>query len=281
MLKFARLLAVVVLPAFALPAHAASWSRHASPTAGPAQVYGGYAAGCVAGAQQLELLGQHFQVMRPSRNRYYGHPDLLPLVDALAATAARHDARLLVGDIAQPRGGPMPSGHRSHQVGLDGDIWLLKGPVQAFSGAQTESVSARSVVDPIAGAVIAAEWGPYQRDVLWTAANWSQTARIFVNPVIKKHLCLTETDTGWLHKLRPWWGHDAHFHVRLECPPDSPLCESQGPIPAGDGCIPDLDNWIADQRAAALNPQERPTTPPPKPVILPAACDTVLRAPSP
>src|SRR6516165_2279694 len=31
---------------------------------------------------------------------------------------------LLVGDISQPRGGPMITGHDSHQVGLDADIWL-------------------------------------------------------------------------------------------------------------------------------------------------------------
>jgi hypothetical protein len=32
---------------------------------------------------------------------------------------------LYIGDISQPRGGPMTSGHASHQIGLDADIWML------------------------------------------------------------------------------------------------------------------------------------------------------------
>ena len=33
-----------------------------------------------------------------------------------------------VGDMAQPRGGPLPFGHASHQTGLDVDIWFTLTP---------------------------------------------------------------------------------------------------------------------------------------------------------
>ncbi|MDX1607259.1 MAG: penicillin-insensitive murein endopeptidase, partial [Candidatus Competibacterales bacterium] len=96
----------------------------AEPAPGPAQVHGFYSAGCVQGARPLALRGDHHQVMRPSRNRYYGHPALIDFIERLGRTAADHGVRLLVGDLAQPRGGPMDSGHRSHQSGLDADIWF-------------------------------------------------------------------------------------------------------------------------------------------------------------
>jgi penicillin-insensitive murein endopeptidase len=70
----------------------------------------------------------------------------------------------------------------------------------------------------------------------WFAAD-ERVERVFVNPVVKRALCQSAgTDRGWLHKLRPWWGHDEHFHVRLACPADSPECQPQPPLAAGDGC---------------------------------------------
>lgn len=252
------------------------WSTFRSPAETPPRVIGGYAAGCVAGAERLESRGDGFQTMRRARNRHFGHPRLIAFTRELAVTARRHGATLLVGDMAQARGGPMPSGHRSHQTGLDADYWLMPGPARALTLEETEQTGAPSMVDAVAGAVHDERWGRYQRDMLYAAARHPQVARIFVNPVIKLHLCRTESDTAWLHRLRPWWGHDAHFHVRLHCPEDSPMCEPQAPIPAGDGCDPDLVKWVEEQRQAALAPQ-RPAPPPaPREVELPAACHALL-----
>ncbi|HCB13842.1 MAG TPA: penicillin-insensitive murein endopeptidase, partial [Gammaproteobacteria bacterium] len=78
-----------------------------------------------------------------------------------------------------------------------------------------------------------ARWSPYYRDALKLAAQSPRVERIFVNAIIKQALCDSETDRAWLNKVRPWWGHDAHFHVRLACPPDSGQCKPQQPIPPG------------------------------------------------
>ena len=60
-----------------------------------------------------------------------------------------------------------------------------------------------------------------------------QVARIFVHPAIKKALCQMAPqvgkDTSWLGKVRPWWNHHYHFHIRLTCPPGSEGCENQKP----------------------------------------------------
>ena len=95
------------------------FGRKVLPAAMPTRVLGFYAHGCIAGAEGLPINGDNWQVMRLSRNRYWGHPDLVALVKRLAAKA-RKDAGwpgILVGDMSQPRGGPMFTGHASHQVG--------------------------------------------------------------------------------------------------------------------------------------------------------------------
>ena len=111
------------------------FGRKVLPAAMPTRVHGFYAHGCIAGAEGLPINGDNWQVMRLSRNRYWGHPDLVALVRRLAAKA-RKDAgwhEILVGDMSQPRGGPMLTGHASHHVGLDADIWLTPMPGRQLS----------------------------------------------------------------------------------------------------------------------------------------------------
>ncbi len=81
---------------------------------------GTYAMGCLAGAQQLPITGDSWQVMRLSRNRNWGTPQLIALLEKLSAEAKAQAGwnGFLVGDMAQPRGGPMITGHASHQIGL-------------------------------------------------------------------------------------------------------------------------------------------------------------------
>ena len=106
------------------------FGRKALPAAMPPRVIGFYAKGCIGGADQKPVNGDHWQVMRLSSNRSYGHHDMIALIKRLAARALK-DAGWpgsLVGDIAQPRGGPALSGHASHQIGLDGDQRLTPLP---------------------------------------------------------------------------------------------------------------------------------------------------------
>jgi penicillin-insensitive murein endopeptidase len=93
-------------------------------------------------------------------------------------------------------------------------------------------------------------YGPRVARLIAAAAASPLVERIFVNPVIKRALCdKAKGDRAWLHKVRPWYGHHDHFHVRLACPPDSPDCEAQPPLPPGDGCD-QLDWWLKPQAAA-------------------------------
>ncbi len=105
-----------------------------------ARSFGTYARGCLAGAQALPVDGPAWQVMRLSRNRNWGHPKLIALLERLAGDARENDGwnGLLVGDISQPRGGPMLTGHASHQIGLDADVWLTQMPNRTLTRAERE-----------------------------------------------------------------------------------------------------------------------------------------------
>src|SRR5262249_36630219 len=98
---------------------------------------------------------------------------------------------------------------------------------------------------------------------------------------LKRALCGADGDHAWLHKVRPWWGHDDHFHVRLACPSEDTACVAQDPIPDGDGCE-ELDWWLSDsskaERAAKRDDYRGRVGARP---ALPADCDAVLAAPSP
>ena len=257
-----------------------TWSTVRYPLAGPPQVIGSYAAGCIAGAVALPLVGEGYQVMHASRNRYYGHPQLIRFVERLSQQAAAQGNRLLIGDLGQPRGGPTPTGHRSHQSGLDVDVWFLQYPRdRVLSQAETEQIDMPSMVRMTEG-TLNSRWSPRYREVLKQAALSPEVDRIFVNAIIKQALCDSETDRRWLNKVRPWWGHDAHFHVRLACPPDSAECRAQKPIPFGDGCNADLANWVRDIVRAARSPRPYRKPEPPSADRLPAACDGVLASPT-
>jgi penicillin-insensitive murein endopeptidase len=188
-----------------------------SPTRGPAKAIGGYSAGCIEGAVSLPKRGPGFKVVHPERKRMFGHPLLVGLIRDVGSKLKKlHLAPLAVGDLAQPRGGPAPSGHASHQTGLDVDLKF-----------GTHETMAR---------------------LLELVASDVRVDRVFVNPAIKRDLC-SQSKGEWLHKIRPWWGHDDHFHVRLACPPDSPECVAQPPVPPGDGCDA-LEWWFSDAAKA-------------------------------
>jgi len=218
--------------------------------------FGGYAKGCLSGAAQLPETGPTWQAMRLSRNRNWGHPVLVDFIQDLSRKAARMKGwnGIYVGDMSQPRGGPMLTGHRSHQIGLDADIWLRPGKNLRMSGTDREKVSAISMRRS-RGAFTNANWTRGQFALMKAAAQDKRVARIFVFPGAKVAMCKAEKgDRAWLNKIRPWWGHHYHFHVRLKCPSGSRGCTDQAPPPPGDGCA-DAQKWVDD----ILNP------PPPDP----------------
>jgi len=227
--------------------------------------------------------GQTWQVMRLSRNRNWGHPKMVDFMERFAAKVPKVSdwKGLLVGDMAQARGGPMYTGHASHQVGLDADIWLTPMPDRELTRLEREEMSATNVVADDRRDVDPKIWTPDHHAVIKAAAQDPEVERIFVNAAIKKALCREATgNRSWLSKVRPFYGHNYHFHVRIHCPADSPDCKPQDPPPTGDGCGHELDFWFTP---AVLNP--KPPTGPVKPrpglkmADLPAACRTVVMAP--
>ncbi|MEK7690047.1 MAG: penicillin-insensitive murein endopeptidase, partial [Bdellovibrionota bacterium] len=96
---------------------------------------------------------------------------------------------------------------------------------------------------------------------------------------------------GWLRKIRPWCGHDYHFHVRIRCPSSgSPECTESAEIPAStteSGCDETLAWWFSEEARDqawmtgqagkdledSLGPRHWP--------ILPDACDGLMSPENP
>ena len=242
---------------------------------------GFYSRGCLAGGQKLAVDGPEWQAMRLSRNRNWGHPALVSFLERFASDARREGwPGLLIGDMSQPRGGPMLTGHASHQVGLDADIWFTPMPNRRLTREEREDMSAITMLAAGNLAVDPKTFSDVHMRLIKRASSFGEVERIFVHPAIKKALCeatATDVDRVWLHKVRPMWGHDYHFHVRIGCPPGTIGCQAQ-PAPAvDDGCGKELVEWFA-----LLTAPPKPDGPPPPPLTmdkLPADCRAVLEAP--
>ena len=205
----------------------------------------------------MPINGDTWQVMRLSRNRNWGHPDLVALLKRLSVKAHK-DAGwpgILVGDMAQPRGGPTLSGHASHQIGLDADVWLTPMPDHRLSREEREEMSAVMMVRADRLDIDPQVLTPGHLMVIRDAAQEPSVQRIFVNAAIKKALCReAKGDRSWLSKIRPWYGHDYHFHIRMTCPRRQPRdCKGQPAQEGGEGCsASDLAYWFKD---SVLHPE--------------------------
>jgi len=254
------------------------FGHETAPSPGRSAAYGGYARGCLSGAVELPETGPTWQAMRLDRNRNWGHPAMIAYLERLSRVAAQQPGwqGLYIGDISQPRGGPMLTGHASHQLGLDADIWMLPPARLNLTRAERATLSSIST-RRAGGAYVNDNWTPAHQQIIKAAASDPAVARIFVFPGAKVRMCRDATgDRSWLRKVRPWWGHHYHFHVRLACPPGSRNCSNQPPPPPGDGCA-DAEVWVRN----ILNPPPPDPTPrPPKPDLtiadLPAQCAAVL-----
>lgn len=282
---FRIFLAVMCCLAFIAPASAETLAKQQFGTVnGPSEhrpaAYGGYAKGCLAGGVQLPETGPTWQAMRLSRNRNWGHPEAIAFIERLSQKAARQRGwkGLYVGDISQPRGGPMLTGHRSHQLGLDMDIWMLPTDRLNLTRRERENLSSISM-RRAKGAFVNASWTRQHMNILKAAAKDKAVARIFVFPGAKVQMCKdAKGDRRWLNKIRPWWGHHYHFHVRLTCPRGAKGCVNQASPPPGDGCKA-AQKWVDD---IVNPPPPDPNATPPKPrrelllADLPKQCSNVI-----
>ncbi|MDK2374198.1 penicillin-insensitive murein endopeptidase [Serratia fonticola] len=246
------------------------WQKIDHPVSGTAQAVGGFANGCIIGAHPLPLNSPDYQVMRTDQRRYFGHPDLLAFIQRLSSQANQKAlGTVLIGDMAMPAGGRFSSGHASHQSGLDVDIWLQL-PSQRWSAQQLLKPQPIDLVSGDGKQVVDRQWQPQIESLIKMAAQDSEVTRIFVNPAIKQRLCQDAgADRAWLHKVRPWFGHRAHMHVRLRCPAGSLECLDQDAPPVGDGCGAELASWFKPHQPNA-NPVKK--EPPP----LPPTCQALL-----
>ena len=256
------------------------------PSIGKAMAIGYYPRGCLQGGVELPVDGPNWEVMRLSRNRNWGHPELIHFLKKFAPLAAKATGwhGILIGDMAQPRGGPLPFGHLSHQIGLDVDIWFMPKPDNVLTKEEREKISASNLVAASGKEVDPKVWTPADAAFIRTAAEQPDVERVLVNAAIKKRLCEMEgkNNHSWMDKVRPWYGHADHIHVRLKCPADSPNCRKQPPVPGSDGCAAsDLAFWFSDK---VLHPKPSPKPAKPRPALsmadLPPACKTVLSAPA-
>ncbi|WP_062115694.1 penicillin-insensitive murein endopeptidase [Aureimonas sp. AU40] len=281
------LVALGLLTALSAPAEAQTAAKElfgaeTRPNAGPPQSIGFYSKGCLSGGMEMPKDGPTWQVMKPSRNRAFAHPTMIRFLQRLSGDAAREAnwRGLLFGDMAQPRGGPMKDGHASHQIGLDADIYLTEMPTRRLSPHERDTMPLPSVIDKRTNHIDLSRWRPEMLKLIRTAAREPEVERIFVHPGIKEQLCKTAgRDRVWLNKVRPMYGHDYHFHVRIVCQPGSPNCQPQEPTGTGDGCDK-LDYWFN----VALRPPKPSAKPYKKPPpifmsALPKACNAVLNAP--
>lgn len=294
MSRFARRLALVAIvsgmaaaPASAETAAKQLFGRVKLPTVDAPDSHGFYSKGCIDGAVAMPVDGPTWQAMRLERNRRWGHPKMIELLQRLSREAVQDGwPGLLVGDISQPRGGPMLSGHASHQMGLDADIWLNPMPNRTLTVREREDISAVSMLKGDTLYVDPNRWTDAHARLIVRAASYPEVERIFVHPGIKKKLCDTwKGDRSAFNKIRPYWGHHYHFHIRMSCPKGARDCKSQAAPPAGDGCDKSLAWWFTDEPWKPAKPAKPGEKPKPKREMrlseLPAACARVIDAPSP
>lgn len=285
------------LPAWAAQQTPASILFGAQDTSSPhvPTAVGSYTRGCAAGLVELPETGPSWQAMRLSRNRNWGHPVMIDFLVDLSESAQKIGWNgLYIGNISQPRGGPISSGHRSHQIGLDVDIWHLKPQHLRLTQRERETISSVSVRSADQRSVTP-YWSDEHHTLLKAAASDPRVDRIFVAAAIKVEMCqgAAPQDTPWLQKIRPLSGHNTHFHVRLKCPEsDTQLCQTQRPDVAtlskgGSGCDDTLTWWVTDYLNPPPRAVVRSAAPPPRPrrgvkdytmAELPQQCQDVLTA---
>jgi penicillin-insensitive murein DD-endopeptidase len=262
-------LALISIVLLTIPALAAA----PGPALGPLHIIGGPATGgCLAGAVSLPAQGVGFQTIHPDRSAFWGAPSTIAGLERLGQQAVAADLpSLLIEDISRPRGGPLPGGHVSHQIGLDADVGLDMRPRPKLDAVRRDTIELASMVRPDGRGIDPAAWSPRVMTLLHLAADLPDVDRILVNPAIKQQLCReVGGNRDWIRLIRPWYGHAAHMHIRFRCPAGQADCVQAPPPPTGDGCDTTLQWWF-DQLDAPAKPST-PYRPPP----VPAACRAIL-----
>lgn len=232
--------------------------------ASQAQVYGSYNMGCIDNAQPLALQGEHYVMQIWGKGRNYAHPDMLDYLDKfITRTKEAGLPDVIIGDLSQKYGGPYAgSNHASHMVGLDVDI-----PFGFAKDLKDKSKTPDSFY-LVRNGKLTDSFDDERIKLIYLAAQDERVERIFVSPRIKEGMCKLfegKGDDSFLAKLRPWFGHRAHMHVRLACPSDSPYCKAQAAAPEGTGCGYEVQSWFMppdpNAKPAPAKAKQKPVMP--------------------
>lgn len=216
------------------------------------QIYGNYNRGCIIEAEKLPEFGTGYQSVRRNRHTSYGHASTLETIADLGKKiAATEKGMLIIGNLSTQNGGPLYDHSISHQNGLDFDVayQIVQKPLSAKA---SETFEFASILHADHTNINPEKWNDTIAHILKTTAELPQVERILVHPLIKKQLCTTEQEKTWLKKIRPWFKHDNHFHVRLKCPEDSPKCVAQDPPPDEIGCSGEAFAWWFSEEAKLM-----------------------------
>lgn len=198
---------------------------------GVSEPVGNYNNGCIFNSHSLQISTEHYQVAHPKKMRYFGDESMIRFIERYSRTVHKNGiGSVLVGDVSTKYGGRLNTGHASHQNGLDVDIEFY-----------LDRINSRDLDKPHANILVNkgkqttnSLFNRKYYDLIMLAAKDPLVERIFVSPAIKVKMCDMTRDESmhkYLHKIRPWFGHTEHFHVRLKCPSHAYDCERQDPIP--------------------------------------------------
>ena len=223
-----------------------------TPIEAQARSIGFYSRGCLAGAKALPVDGAVVAGRAPVAQSHVGNPAMIAFLERFSRKAKAEGVwnGILVGDISQPRGGPMLTGHASHQVGLDADVWLTPMPDRTLSREERETMSAVNMVTEdglsVDGALDAGAGGDHQgrRRGAGGRAHLRQRGDQEGPMRDRKGPAMDEQGARLLGAQLP-------FPYPDQMPGGRSGCEPQDPVPPGDGCDKSLAWWFTDE---ALHP---------------------------
>ena len=183
--------------------------------------------------------------------------------------------------MAQARGGPMLTGHTSHQLGLDADIWLTPMPDRELTRQEREEMSATDMVRrrQARHRSVGLDAGACRAHPRRGAEPAIE--RILVNPAIKKALC-READRRprLVAQGASVVGAQLSHASAHRLPGRQSGMQAAGSDAGTEGCGADLDYWFRD---AILNPPPPKEPPKPKPPLtmadLPPSCKQIVFTP--
>ena len=213
--------------------------------------------GCIAGAVPLPADGPGWQVMRPSRNRAWGHP-----TSSTSSSAWPRGQSLTAGRASWSATWASRAAADAHRPRLAPDRARRRRLAHADARPHAHARRARGTClrpSPCRTGV----WRSTRRFGRGQAALWSvvrrcspRSSRPSSTRPSRGRCRGSGRDRGWLAKVRPWYGHDDHMHVRLRCPADEPLCRDQDPPPRGETAA--APSWPG---GSARSPTRRPRRP--------------------